>query len=57
MGTWPAAKRVSEPPCKEKKDFLVSKEGERAGLTLRSRPVPDTSIVKNSKVEENVGRL
>jgi hypothetical protein len=45
------------PPCKEKKDILASKKREMTGLTLRSRPVLNASMVRNSKVEENVGRL
>jgi hypothetical protein len=32
------------------------KEGEEMGLDLRRRPVLNTSIVRNSSVEENVRR-
>jgi hypothetical protein len=32
------------------------KEGEEIGLALRRRPVLNASIVRNSSVEENVGR-
>jgi len=32
------------------------KEGEEMGLALRRRPVFNAGIVRNSSVEENVGR-
>jgi len=32
------------------------KEGEEMGLALRRRPVLNASVVRNSSVEENVGR-
>ena len=58
MGNWRAAERISGvSPCKEKKDDFVSKEGEMTGLTLRSRPVLNTNMVRSSKVEENMESL
>jgi hypothetical protein len=35
---------------------LKLREGEEMGLALRRRPVLNANIVRNSSVEENVGR-
>jgi len=44
-------------PCKEKRYDFVLKEGQMTGLTLRSCPVLNMSMVRSSKVKENVGSL
>jgi hypothetical protein len=51
---------VGSTALKEWKSVWVlkeRKEGEEMGLDLRRRPVLNTSIVRNSSVEENVRRL
>ena len=50
-------KDIGSATLQIKEGILVSKKGEMMGLTLRSRPVLNASMVRNSKVEENVGRL
>jgi hypothetical protein len=50
---------VGSTTLKEWKSVWVLKErkyGEEMGLALRRRPVLNTSIVRNTSIEENVGR-
>jgi hypothetical protein len=60
MRTWRAAERMSGVPpySRENKEFFFSVFGgeKGKGRTLRRRPVLSASMVKNSIVEENMGR-